>query len=77
MERADLLNDQFSEVFAGREFLDFLPGYDDHSNGVERQDVLVEHALEQPDRAGLVLKDRKVAAIAADDTKAELLVELT
>jgi hypothetical protein len=46
-------------------------------SGVERQDVFVKHALEQPDCTRLVLEDRKVAAIAAYDTKAELLVELT
>src|SRR4051812_34561678 len=28
--------------------------------GVERQDVLVEHSLEQADRSSLILKDEKV-----------------
>jgi hypothetical protein len=37
--------------------------------------MLVDQALEQTDRAGLVLKDRKVTAIASNDMKAELLVE--
>src|SRR5262245_57088942 len=45
--------------------------------GVEGEDGLLKHTLEQTDGAGLVLKYRPVKAIAADDTKAELLVELT
>jgi hypothetical protein len=30
MEGANLLNDQFGEVLAGREFLDFVPRDDNH-----------------------------------------------
>ncbi len=45
--------------------------------GIERQGVFVKHSLEKPDRAGFVLKDREVEAVAADDMKAELLVEIT
>lgn len=43
--------------------------------GVERQAVLVEHALEQSDGAGFVLHDGIMFAIAGDDSKAEFLIE--
>src|SRR5262245_26271814 len=44
-------------------------------SGVEGQDVFLEHAFEQPDGAALVLKDEPLLAVAAEDAKAELLVE--
>src|SRR4029077_6994990 len=44
--------------------------------GIERQAVLFEHPLEEPDGAGLILKDQPVVRdVAADGAKAELLVK--
>src|SRR6516164_6372463 len=44
--------------------------------GVERQGVLLEHPLEQPDGTGLILQDQPVTGgVAEDGAEAELLVE--
>ena len=54
MEGANLLNDQFGEVFAGREFLDFLPRYEFPSPaGQQRQEL-----------SRLILKLDEAAALA-------------
>src|SRR5262249_47355617 len=44
--------------------------------GVERQGVLLEDPLKQPDGAGLILKDQPVpGGVAEDSAEAELLVK--